>query len=1769
MRQIFLLFLFLFLWLLNTYSQASFSAPDTVCVNSPVTINNTSIAANSYYWNFCVSTLNTSVSTNNLGNPGGNLSWPVFMDYVFYNNNYYGFSINHYPGNLIRLDFGNSLLNTPTSVNLGNFGGIIPTGYGSEGIQIVQNEGKWYAIIVGGNPVAGSTPRILKVDFGANLANQSPIATDWGNIGNMLQPVDLHVFKEGNNWYGLTVSAENNTITRFNFTNSFNNIPTGTNLGNIGNLDFPTGIYAVNDNNSWSVFVVNGTRSRTNGTSNSSLTRLDFGSSLLNTPTGTNLGNPGNFLQHPRDITILKTCNQIIGFAVNGNPNYNDVVKFDFKNNLKVVPTLSSLGAIGGTSFPHSISKLFRVENDLYAFVSNVENNTITRLKFAGCNNSSTPSSSLQNPPDIVYNAPGTYNINLTVDDGLSTQSAFCKQVVVLPKQEHSPIRNISLCPGDNIKLGSSSSIGVHLWNTGATTDSILINSEGSYWVETNQFGCINRDSFFVSIANCGKTIPSFLSPDTVCVNDPVNITNTSVGSSSYYWNFCVADIGNTLPEGVNLGNPNGALNIPVFMDYVQVNADYYAFIINLNTNRLVRLDFGNSLLNSPSTNILGDFGGIIPLNAEGIQVMFNEGRWYAIIVGGAQSISTGPRIVKIDFGPDITNLNPTATNWGNIGGLTYPVDLHVFKENNNWYGFTVNAESNTVTRFNFGSSFSLPPTGVNLGNIGNLNYPTGIFAVSNNGEWHVFITNAGGGGSNSPNSSLSRLDFGNSLLNNPTGINLGNLNTRLRSPRDLYILNFCNQLIGFLTNYSSEHDIVRLNFNNNIMNIPEAFSLGNIGNLNFPHSISKLFRQGPDLYGFITNAANNTLTRLKFTGCTSSSIANSSAQNPTPIIYNVPGNYNINLSIDDGLPTQSAFCRNVVVMPALTHTPTQKLSFCEGDSILLSSNFSLRNKWSTGSNNNSVYVRSQGLYWIETTNGACTNRDTFLVTVKPAPFQVNLGKDTLICSSNVLVLDAGNPGASYLWNNGATTQSVSISTEGNYYVTVTKNSCSSTDTIQVTANKTGLDFEYKIDICNPLTVQFIALGNTSNSSWDFGDGTPTSGASDPSHTFRVPGNFNIKYSASDNQCNNSVTKTVTLGIIADDIITTKDTIVCSGLSSQLQTIPSLNFCWSPTTFLDNPNSPNPITSTPYNITYYFTAEVTGNNLITNGDFSVGNTGFTSQYNYTNPNFAEAQYYVGTNATAWNNGLNSCPDHTGGSGNMMIVNGSSSPDVEVWRLTVPVTPNTNYAFSTWIQALFAINPAQLQFSINENEMGQTITASSQTCKWTQFYATWNSGNNSSATISIVNKNTQVQGSYFALDDISFAPVFIKRDSVVIMVEDPTVKANKDTTFCEGNQIQLTATGAFKYSWLPSIALNNSKIGNPIATPVISTRYIVTGTTLNGCNAKDTVDITILPKPAITIINDTTICKNSSLQLSGSGGTSYKWSPTSTLTSPFVQNPIATPITNTAYYLTITDDKSCTNTDSVNIEIWADPIFSINMPVIICLNESIQLNASGGKSYLWQPNESLNSINIPNPNASPKNTTTYSVLISDNCDNTATLSTTIKVLSVPNIQITKSNDIDCSNDESQLNAIGAQRFLWNNDITSLSNRAIANPIAFPQKTTVYYVTGYTAEGCSSQDSITVKVSATGLQSIYIPSAFTPNNDGKNDCFRIKNWVGTREFKLEIFNRWGEKVYSSADITSCWDGTFKGIMQPTGVYVYIVKAKALCGDVNKKGLITLIH
>ncbi len=713
------------------------------------------------------------------------------------------------------------------------------------------------------------------------------------------------------------------------------------------------------------------------------------------------------------------------------------------------------------------------------------------------------------------------------------------------------------------------------------------------------------------------------------------------------------------------------------------------------------------------------------------------------------------------------------------------------------------------------------------------------------------------------------------------------------------------------------------------------------------------------------------------------------------------------------------------------------------------------------------------------------------------------------------------------------------------------------------------LDFYYRLDPCDPLTVQFYSTGNiNSNPYWSFGDGTTLSGNPAPVHTFSSPGIYTIKYMAGDGSCLDTVRKTLNLSIAPDDIVLTRDTIICPGnISLPLATQPALNFCWSPDTYLNDPSLPNPVASPPSSITYNFTAQVPGNNIVTNGDFTAGNTGFTSGYIYAPVNTTNGEYFVGTNPSGWNPVFSPCTDHTSGAGNMLLVNGHGTSSVRVWSQVVPVIPNTNYVFGGWAQSINNNNnmPFSVMLTINRN-IGGYYPMVQPGCNWQRFHITWNSGNNTSATLSILSLNTQD----LAFDDIFFAPLLLKRDSIRITIDSPLVRTNNDTSICAGKQVQLLATGANSYSWSPATGLNDPTIANPVATPLVTTQYIVTGTVASGCAAKDTITIAVNPNPVISITNDTTICDNASVQLQATGGSSYSWSPAATLDNPSVSNPVATPAaTTTTYYVTVTNANSCTNNDSVTVTMRPAPVFSVNPDDSICANESKQLLASGGDRYLWSPS-SLDDAAIANPVATPAVTTLYSVDITDTvCNNSATLSTTVTVLTTPVVQASKSNDIDCSNASSQLNATGATQYSWL-PAANLDNPNIANPVATPLVSTVYTVTGTNAAGCFNSDTITVNVLATNGGNYLMPAAFTPNNDGLNDCYGIKYWGVITELQFSIYNRWGERVFYTTDPSRCWDGRYKSTKQDTGVFVYVINAKTSCsGLVSRKATFLLIR
>jgi len=160
-------------------------------------------------------------------------------------------------------------------------------------------------------------------------------------------------------------------------------------------------------------------------------------------------------------------------------------------------------------------------------------------------------------------------------------------------------------------------------------------------------------------------------------------------------------------------------------------------------------------------------------------------------------------------------------------------------------------------------------------------------------------------------------------------------------------------------------------------------------------------------------------------------------------------------------------------------------------------------------------------------------------------------------------------------------------------------------------------------------------------------------------------------------------------------------------------------------------------------------------NLVVNGDFELGDTGFSSDY-ANGDIYDPSIYLVGTNPGAVHTSWASYGDHTSGAGNMMIINGSEDMNDRVWYQTgIAIAQNTTYYFSTWIASSFATNLAELTFLINGDVVGNPIVASSTLGEWVLFYAEWGSGTNTVADLAIRNAQDAFDGNDFALDDIAF------------------------------------------------------------------------------------------------------------------------------------------------------------------------------------------------------------------------------------------------------------------------------------------------------------------------------------------------------------------------------------------------------------------------------
>ena len=380
-------------------------------------------------------------------------------------------------------------------------------------------------------------------------------------------------------------------------------------------------------------------------------------------------------------------------------------------------------------------------------------------------------------------------------------------------------------------------------------------------------------------------------------------------------------------------------------------------------------------------------------------------------------------------------------------------------------------------------------------------------------------------------------------------------------------------------------------------------------------------------------------------------------------------------------------------------------------------------------------------------------------------------------------------------------------------------------------------------------------------------------------------------------------------------------------------------------------------------------------------------------------------------------------------------------------------------------------------------------------------------------------------------------------------QTPTVSANSQT-ICPGNTTTLTASGATTYSW------NNGATTSTLSvSPIIATSYTVTGFS-NGCSSTMVTNVGMSPIPTLTV-NNPTLCSGSSSVLTASGATNYTWS-----TGATTQTISVSPTTNTSY--TVSGGQTgCLSTTIANVTIQSLPNITVNT-LTLCSGSSGTLTASGATTYSWSTGETTSSASVLG-----LTTGTYNVIgTTAGCSNT--LNTTVSVTPTPTL-ITSSDVSIISGTQTTLNVNGGNSYTWTPSGT-LSCSNCNSPIASPTVNTQYCVSSNEGNCLTTKCiNVDVEIACYSNTDYATPSAFTPNGDGVNDCYNLNGWAEcTTTFYISIYNRWGEMVFSSDDVSFCWDGLFLGKPLDSAVFVYYIKAEiAKVGNVTKKGNITLIR
>ena len=773
----------------------------------------------------------------------------------------------------------------------------------------------------------------------------------------------------------------------------------------------------------------------------------------------------------------------------------------------------------------------------------------------------------------------------------------------------------------------------------------------------------------------------------------------------------------------------------------------------------------------------------------------------------------------------------------------------------------------------------------------------------------------------------------------------------------------------------------------------------------------------------------------------------------------------------------------NVKESPTLFIADTSYL--CTGGEVtLLAQSTGSVYQWNNGESQPSITVSLPGQYVVTVSNAfECSTSATVHVISVDLPDAEIVGDNQVCAGSNLLLQAEG--GTVFLWGDGSTTSSITVTPTENTIYTVTISNvygCSTNKDLAVTVNPLPeVVLQGNNSICAGETTTFFVSG-AQDYHWSndvqaaqisvSDEGIYSVTATDENgcqsiasvmltvhplpvvktngrNTFCQGGSTTITATGASTYewSSGEMTQSIVASYAGIYTVTGTDQYGCSATKSVVVSQSTVNASISGNFFLCQGQSTMLTVMGDAGNTYHWFDGSSSNvvNINTAGQYSVTVTNSDGCQNTLSATVSE--YNMATPVISGN--LTICEDQTttlfaSGGVNYLWSNGSTQAMITVNTTgTYSVTTTNSYGCTATATASVLVNPIPSINIVGETDIchGQFTVLSAMSDMASQYE--WNNGEHNSS-ISVTSA-----GQYSVTATNSYGCVSTASIQVAVHpLPEPTVFGSQ--TVCLGSSTTLTATGGTGYQWS-----TGETTSNVVVSPTTNQTYVVTVTNVYGCLISTAVTVAVVSLPNLTINGNTTICAGNSTTITAVGANTYAWSTGAQTGNVTISN-------EGMYYVTATNAQNCMRTDSVYVKVNSNPVVQIMGDSHVCSGSFTTLTASGASSYLWNTGEVSTEISF-----APTSTTTYTVTGYDTNNCSTTVQRVVNVESLPEVQILGERTV-CQGQTTVLTAMGGASYLWSNGSNS------QNILLAPNVSTTYTVTASNAFGCMSVASATVTV-----------------------------------------------------------------------------------------------